>query len=131
MGDPEAESVIPRIQSDLMDLFLGVAEGNIGEKEIETDPRTAAAVFLVSGGYPEAYEKGKVISGLEKVKDSILFHAGTKVDGDQVVTSGGRVIAICSFAEDMKNALELSYKNAGIVDFEKKYYRSDLGFDLV
>jgi len=131
MGDPEAESVIPRIKSDLMDLFVGVAQGNIGDKKIETDPRTAAAVFLVSGGYPEAYEKGKVITGLDNVEDSIVFHAGTKKDGNHVVTSGGRVIAICSYADDMKSALEISFKNAQLINFEKKYYRTDLGFDLV
>jgi phosphoribosylamine--glycine ligase len=133
MGDPEAESVIPRIKSDLMDLFLGVAEGNIAEKKIETDPRTAAAVFLVSGGYPGSYENGKVIHKLNKVENSILFHAGTKADLNtkEILTNGGRVLAICSFGDNIKAALKTSFLNADIIDFENKYYRKDLGFDLV
>ncbi len=133
MGDPEAESVIPRIKSDLMDLFIGVAEGTINEKTIETDPRTAAAVFLVSGGYPGSYENEKVINGLDEVGNSIVFHAGTKADlnTNEILTNGGRVLAICSFGENIKNALNTSFSNAEIIDFENKYYRKDLGFDLV
>lgn len=133
MGDPETESVIPRIKSDLMDLFIGVANGNIADKKIETDSRTAAAVFLVSGGYPEDYKKGKVISGLDSAQSSIIFHAGTKEDKNtgEILTSGGRVLAICSFGENMKDALDLSFQNAEVIDFENKYYRKDLGFDLV
>ncbi|MCF8367916.1 MAG: phosphoribosylamine--glycine ligase [Bacteroidales bacterium] len=133
MGDPEAESVLPRIQSDLLDLFLGVAEGNISRKKLEVDPRSAAAVFLVSGGYPGTYEKGKVISNLDKTMDTIVFHAGTTKDKEtgKVITNGGRVIALCSFGNSMLEALELSYRNAAIVDFDGKYYRKDLGNDLL
>ncbi len=132
MGDPEAESVIPRIKSDLMDLFVGVAEGTIAEKTIETDPRTAAAVFLVSGGYPGSYENGKTIHGLNQIKNSIIFHAGTKADleTNEIKTNGGRVLAICSFDDSIKKALSTSFSNAEIIDFENKYYRKDLGFDL-
>ncbi len=133
MDDPEAESVIPRIKSDLMELFLGVAEGTISEKTIETDPRTAAAVFLVSGGYPGTYENGKPIHGLNQIKDSIIFHAGTKanINTNEILTNGGRVLAICSFGDNIKNALNTSFSNAEVIDFENKYYRKDLGFDLV
>ena len=132
MGDPEAESVIPRIKTDLLDLFKGVGEQNLNEKNLETDHRYTAAVFLVSGGYPGSYEKGKIISGLNETKDSMLFHAGTKINEDSaIVTNGGRVIAISSFGDTMEEALELSYKNAKLIDFEGKYYRKDLGMDLV
>ena len=131
MGDPEAESVIPRIKTDLLDLFKGVGEQNLNEKSLETDHRYTAAVFLVSGGYPSSYEKGKIISGLNETKDSMLFHAGTKINEDSaIVTNGGRVIAISSFGDTMEEALELSYKNAKLIDFEGKYYRKDLGMDL-
>jgi len=132
MGDPEAESVIPRMKTDLLDLFIGVGEQNLREKELEIDNRYSTAIFLVSGGYPESYAKGKVISGLNKVKNSIPFHAGTKLDEDgNVLTSGGRVIAISSFGKTMKEALSRSYKNAEMVDFEGKNYRKDLGQDLM
>jgi len=133
MGDPEAESVIPRIKSDLLDLFIGVAEGHIASCKIEIDPHYTAAVFLVSGGYPGSYAKHKVISGLEDVQNSILFHAGTRQDEElkQVVTSGGRVLAICSFGDTMEQALQQSYKNAEKIGFEGKYFRKDLGEDII
>ena len=132
MGDPEAESVIPRIKSDIVDLFEGVANNNLLEKNIEIDPRFATAIMLVSEGYPGSYQKGKLISGLEKTNDCIVFHAGTTIDPSdkQTKTNGGRVIAITSFAATMQKALKNSYKNAEIIDFEGKYYRKDLGNDL-
>ncbi|MFW6310240.1 MAG: phosphoribosylamine--glycine ligase, partial [Prolixibacteraceae bacterium] len=130
MGDPETEAVILRVKSDLVELLEGAAEGNLKEKTIEIDERTAATVMLVSGGYPESYEKGKTITGLHKVKDSIVFHAGTKQNNAEVVTSGGRVISVSSFGNNMIEALETSYRNAELIQFDKKYYRKDLGFDL-
>lgn len=132
MGDPEAESVIPRISSDIMDLFIATGEGTLGECTIEFDPRTAAAVMLVSGGYPESYEKGKTITGLENVNNCIVFHAGTAIDVENnfVKTSGGRVIAVTGLSDDMKSALELSYSNVDLIEYEGKYVRRDIGFDL-
>jgi len=132
MGDPEAESVIPRITSDLVELFEATANGTLAESTIEFDPRTAAAVMLVSGGYPESYEKGKHISGLENVNNCIVFHAGTAIDieNNLVKTSGGRVIAVTAFGDDMKSALEMSYSNVDLIKFEGKYVRKDIGFDL-
>jgi len=133
MGDPEAESVIPRIKSDLLDLFSGVGNGNLDSKTIKIDHRYCTSVFLVSGGYPGDYEKGKIISGLESIKGSFIFHAGTKNDNSTNVTltNGGRVIAITSFGETMNEALEKSYDNATIINFKGKYYRKDLGKDIM
>lgn len=130
LGDPEAEVVIPRLQTDLVEIFKSVASGTLKQQTVSFDQRTAATVMLTSGGYPEAYEKGKNISGLDCVEDSIVFHAGTKSSGEGVLTDGGRVLAITSLGEDMKAALEKSYKNADLIQFEKKYYRKDIGFDL-
>jgi phosphoribosylamine--glycine ligase len=131
MGDPETEVVIPRIKSDLLDLFEGVAKQTLHEKTFEVDERTATTVMLVSGGYPEAYEKGKVMTGFDAVENGIAFHAGTKQDGENIVTSGGRVLALTSFGTDIKEALQHSFKNAEKIQFEKKNYRKDIGFDLV
>jgi phosphoribosylamine--glycine ligase len=130
MGDPETEAVMLRIKSDFVDLLVGAATGTLDEKSVEIDSRSATAVMLVAGGYPGNYENGKVITGFEKVKNSIVFHAGTKTENNNIVTAGGRVIAISSYGTDMKNALETSYENAKLIQFDNKYYRKDLGFDL-
>ena len=130
MGDPETEVVLPRIKSDLVEIFEKVSEEKLNEISLEIDERAATTVMLVSGGYPEAYEKSKEITGFDKVEDSIVFHAGTKFEGDKVVTSGGRVIAVTSFGKDYKEALKKSYQNVEKLHFDKMYYRKDLGFDL-
>ncbi len=131
MGDPETEVVLPRIKNDLVELMLATETNTLDEHIIETDRRTAVTVMLVSGGYPGSYEKGKEITGLDKVTDSIAFHAGTKVSGGKVVTAGGRVLALTSFGNSISEALTRSMINAEVIDFEKKYYRKDIGADLV
>jgi phosphoribosylamine---glycine ligase len=130
MGDPETEAVILRINSDLVDLFEGVGEGNLASRTLEIDSSSAATVMLVAGGYPGDYEKGDVITNLEGIAGSILFHSGTTFSGDAVVTNGGRVIAVSSKGKNMDEALALSYKNAAAIKYKNKYYRTDLGFDL-
>jgi phosphoribosylamine--glycine ligase len=131
MGDPETEVVLPRIESDLFDLFEGVAHQNLHEKEFSVTDNIATTVMLVSGGYPEAYEKGKLISGLKTIKNSIVFHAGTSIKNNTVVTNGGRVIAVTSLAYSIQESLDMSYKTIGGIYFEKMNYRKDIGFDLV
>ena len=130
MGDPETEAVMLRIQSDFVELLEGVAEGNLETRELVKDPRAAVTVMLVSGGYPGDYEKGKVISGLDKVENSIVFHAGTKETAEGIVTNGGRVIAVSSYGKDKDEALAQSFANAKVINFDGKYFRSDIGFDL-
>lgn len=130
MGDPETEAVMLRIKSDFVDLLEGAATGTLENKTIEIDERAAVALMLVSGGYPGNYENGKVISGIENVTKSIVFHAGTKTENNSIVTAGGRVIAVSSYGTDINNALKTSYENAKIIQFDKMYYRKDLGFDL-
>lgn len=130
MGDPETEVVIPRLKNDLVLLFQQLMQGRLAEAEIEIDERAATTVFLVSGGYPEAYEKGKVISGLDQVNNSLIFQSGTKVDQGQLLTNGGRVIAVSSYGSDFQEALETSKANAELISFTGKYFRRDIGFDL-
>ena len=131
MGDPETEVVIPRIKSDLLNLFKGIADGTFGEKDFYVDQDFAATVMLVSGGYPEAYQKGKVISGLDKVENGMVFHAGTKDDGDQIVTNGGRVLALTSFGRDIEDATSKAFANAEKIEYDGKNYRKDIGLDLL
>lgn len=131
MGDPETEVVMPRIKSDILDLFEGVATQTLSKKKLEFDERTAVTVMLVSGGYPGDYQKGKVITGLDSVKDSIPFHAGSTEKDGQILTHGGRVIAITSYGKTMTEALKKSFENAEKVKYEGKYYRKDIGKDLI
>ncbi len=130
MGDPETEVVIPRLKNDLMELFLAVAERRLSEVRIEQDERSAATVMLTAGGYPGNFEKGKAITGLEKVEGSLVFHAGTKAVGGLVLTNGGRVMAVTSLGENFQEALAISNRNAAVITFEGKNYRKDIGFDL-
>ncbi|MFM7216514.1 MAG: phosphoribosylamine--glycine ligase [Bacteroidota bacterium] len=131
LGDPETEVVIPRIRTDLVELLLAAANGKLKEVELEVDSRTAVTVMLVSGGYPGSYEKGKTVSGLEAIHESTVFHAGTSVLGGNVVTSGGRVLAVTSMGNDLSEAREKSYRSIEDISFEGMYYRKDIGSDLL
>ena len=131
MGDPETEVVIPRLKSDLVELFEAVGNQKLNELSLEIDSRSATTIMVVSGGYPEDYEKGKAISGLENIEDSIVFHAGTKTNNGQVVSNGGRVLAVTSFGNDFQEAIKKSYQNIDKLYFDKMYFRKDIGFDLL
>ena len=130
MGDPETEVVLPRLKNDFVEILQAMANGTLDKINIEIDERAATTIMLVSGGYPEAYEKGKVISGIDNIKDSIPFHAGANIKDGQVVTSGGRVMAITSYGNTYKEAIKKSYQNIEKLHFDKMYYRKDIGFDL-
>jgi phosphoribosylamine--glycine ligase len=130
MGDPETEVIMPRIKSDILEIFEAAAKKELEKVSVEIDSQSCATVMLVSGGYPGSYEKGKIINNLDKTEDSIIFHAGTKLENSQVLTNGGRVISVSSLGINFKVALEKSYKNTEIIDFEGKYFRKDIGFDL-
>ena len=130
LGDPESEVIIPRIKTDLFDLLEGVAMGNLDSRNIEFDERCVTTVMAVSGGYPENFEKEKVITGLENVSESVVFHAGTKQKGNDIVTSGGRVLAVTSWGKTIEEALAVSYRNLAAINFEGMYCRNDIGFDI-
>ena len=131
MGDPETEVVIPRIKSDLLNLFRGIGNGSFSEIDFDISDDVAATLMLVSGGYPEEYKKGFEITGLENIVESLLFHAGTKYDNNKITTSGGRILSITSFGKDIKEAMNKSLNNAEKINFEGKYYRKDIGLDLL
>ena len=130
LGDPETEVVLPRLKTDLLDLFIAVGNQTLGTMTVEFNPETAATIIMVAGGYPEAYEKGHEITGLDKTSGSIVFHAGTKLDGSKVVTNGGRVMAVTSMGKNFNEALKLSYENTDVLNYKDKNFRTDLGFDL-
>jgi phosphoribosylamine---glycine ligase len=130
MGDPETEVVLPLLKNDLAEIFKAISKGRLNEIEIEIDKQTAATVMLVSGGYPETYSKGKEISGIENIKNSLVFHAGATQDKGKIVTSGGRVMAITSFGKTHQEATKKSYQSIENLHFDKMYYRNDIGFDL-
>lgn len=131
MGDPETEVVIPRLKSDLVELFIAVADGTLNEVTLEIDSRSATTIVVVSGGYPEHFEKGKIISGIENVSESIVFHAGTKTDNAKIVSNGGRVLAVTSYGDTFQNAIKKSYQSIEKLHFDTMYYRKDIGFDLI
>ena len=130
MGDPETQVVLPRIKNDFLEMMIKTANGNLNTVNLEIDEISFANVVMVAGGYPESYEKGNVIKGLDSQEESIIFHAGTKQDGKSIVTNGGRVLSVVSKSNDFKSALKKSYKTIESIEFDRKYYRKDLGFDL-
>jgi len=131
MGDPETEVVIHRLNNDLLELMVATCQGQLHKQTLSVNPQTAVTVFMVSGGYPEQFEKGYEITGLDMVKDSVVYHAGTTIKDNKVVTNGGRVIAVTSVGDDISSALKHSMANAAIIHFDNKYYRTDIGQDLL
>ena len=131
LGDPETEAIIPRIKSDFFDLLEGVAKGDLKRRKLRTDERFVASVMLVAAGYPGNYEKGKEIFGLGLTTDSVVFHAGTRIENGRVYTNGGRVLAVSSYGQTLYEALEISYRNAGLISWDGIYYRTEIGFDLL
>ena len=130
LGDPETEAIMPRLQGDFVDLLEGVATQTLAGRQVSTDPRSVTTVMMVSGGYPGKYEKGKTITGLEKTTECLVFHSGSKKEDGKILTNGGRVLAISSYGKTFREAGNLSYKNAALIEFENKYFRKDIGFDL-
>ncbi len=130
MGDPETEVVIPRLKTDLVELFLAVANEKLDQIALEVDERSATTIMVVSGGYPEEFEKGKVITGIENITDSIVFHAGTKLENNQVLSNGGRVLTVTSYGDNFEEAIKKSYQNIAKLQFDKMYFRKDIGNDL-
>lgn len=130
MGDPETEVVLPRLKNDFVEILVALSNGELDKVDILIDDRSATTIMLVSGGYPEAYQKGKAITGIDSIQDSIVFHAGTTLKEQETLTNGGRVIALTSFGSDFKSALAISKANAEKIQFDKKYFRTDIGFDL-
>ena len=131
LGDPEAEIILPRLENDIISLIISTFDGSLSSQKITFDHRSIATIIMVSGGYPESYEKGKLISGLEQINNSIVFHAGTKDSDNGLITNGGRVLAITSYGENLNNAIQSSYKTIEKIDFDKAYYRKDIGFDVI
>jgi phosphoribosylamine--glycine ligase len=131
MGDPETEVVLPRLRSDLLDLFEGIASGTLSEIHVDVDDRTAVSIVLASEGYPDEFEKGKAIGGLELVRDAYVFQSGTALKGEQLVTNGGRVLVVTAFGKDLEQAIASAYRSAGLIAFSGKTMRSDIGHDLV
>lgn len=131
MGDPETEVVIPRLKSDLLDLFEGIACNTLSERDIQFDERSAATIMMVSGGYPESYEKGKQIYGLNSISDSLVFHAGTSSDGPAVMSAGGRVLSVTSYGKNVESAVKKSYDSIAKIEFDNSYFRKDIGFDVI
>ncbi len=131
LGDPETEVILPRLRSDLLDLFEGIASGTLSERHVDVDDRTAVTVVIASEGYPGNYEKGRPIGGIDLVRDAYVFHAGTRMKGDTLVTDGGRVLCVTAFGKDLDQAIASAYRNAALIDFDGKYFRTDIGRDLV
>jgi phosphoribosylamine--glycine ligase len=131
LGDPEAQAILPRLRSDLMDLFEGIATGTLSERHVDTDDRSCATVVMASEGYPGPYEANKPIVGLGLVQEALVFQAGTAETAEELVTTGGRVLAVTAFGKDIEHAVINCYRNAALIDFQGKYHRSDIGHDLL